>query len=365
MIKGIRRTSFTNAKGIKMYSYYINRDAGSPKFWGPTDLKIDLASQKGLPSGFPEAYTDKKREWEQIIRDIKPDMERFIDEYLEDDRFKGSDQIEGLAKETQANYRMHAEKIRKKFGTISIDVIEDRRFKGAIIKWHLAQGSASAKSADDALTVLSNILDRAFRQGALLRNPAEGIDQLYERPDDKRPVTAEEHKRFMETASQERQDIAETARFTGLRRTDLSTLSWTENKGNRIEKYTSKSRFKKLAIIPLTEEAQAHFARLKARQMNSPLGLQPTVLLGSRGKKMLAGTVGAKVNKWFDKLQIDKTLHNYRNSYVTVLVQAGFSNAEIASIMGWASEDVEELIRVYVRPEEIAAANVAKLERKK
>lgn len=355
MIKGIRRTQFRNAAGAVMYSYYINRDSGSPKFWGPTTTKIDLASQKALPDGFAEAYTDAKREWNDALSTVTDDMERFIDAYLESTKFNQ------LAPATQKNYKMYSKKIRKRFGTASIQVIEDRRFKGQILKWHETLGKSSPQSADICITVLFNILDLAQRSGELLHNPADKITRLYDGGGDKRPVTDEEHALFLARSDPSRQRIALAAYYTGLRAKDLAELTWDKIKGDSVQLYTSKSRYKRFVIIPLVEEAKAFFAAERKRQLESPRGLQMHVLLGPRGKPLTANSLSGKINGQMKELYIDRTLHNYRNAFVTLLVKKDFDPALIAGVLGWSLADVTELIRIYVLADEINAANVRKL----
>lgn len=357
-IKGIGRKSKRYADGIVKYSYYTSRQPGSLRFWGPTENKIDLMPGNPLPPEFVEAYVEAVKAQREDERAMKGDLERFIDDYLEGPKFSG------LSPATQANYRMHAKTVRAAFGTASIAVLEHRRFKGKIITWHHQKGKTAAKSADDALTVLYNVLEQACRRGELMVNRAEKIDRLYVRPDDKRPVTRDEFEKLLKKVTQDRKDIATVAWFTGLRAKDLAELTWNAVKGSYIEHQTSKSRYNKTVHLPLTQDAQSALESIRQRQLGSRLGLQRTVLVGAKGRSMKSGSVSRKINEAFDKLGIDKTLHNFRNSYATVLVRAEFTEEEIATTLGWSLEDVRELIRIYVRPEEINAAKVAKLLRR-
>lgn len=149
--------------------------------------------------------------------------------------------------------------------------------------------------------------------------------------------------------------------LTGLRVSDLATLRWSDVQDNHIKKVTSKGRGKRIAVLPLVPEAQTFLAGLKRQQVLSEAGLQPNLITKGNGQPMKPETVSAIVNGRAKELGIDRTAHNLRNTYATVLVKAGIPDEEIAGIMGWNIVQVRELIRIYVKPEAIAQAHIERL----
>lgn len=285
------------------------------------------------------------------------DCAQFILDYLD------SAEFQKRAKRTQEDHRNHLRKVRAAFGRAPIKDIEDRRFRGDIIAWHAELAGASPKQADNALNAFSVVLGHAVRCGNLLRNPCENVPRAYRENETKEPWGEASQEVFLAHADATQRDAFLLALHTGLRRTDLARLTWDAWKGDHIEWATSKSRGKHLVIIPLLSEATAFLSELRMRQAKSKLGLQRTIMTGRRGRSMTAKGLADLVNKLSITLGIGLTLHQLRNTYATKLVEAQFSDQEIADIMGWTLEDVRQLKRVYVQRDTIVASQVERLRR--
>lgn len=355
-ITGIGWTSARLADGSRVFYYRVTREKGAPVFW-KSSKKVDYRNGP-VPKEFALAYAAAMKQWEneRPARETHGDCARFIAQYLASDKF------EKRAPSTKKQYRSLAEKVEKAFGSASIEVIEDRRFRGRLIDWHETQARRSPKMADDMVQVLSNALEYAFRRGALLRNPASGIEKAYTAPDDKRPIPQHEIDAALAIGRAVDLDVLRLGLFTGLRAKDLAEITWDADKGTHIEWATSKSRRKNTAIIPLTREARAFLDDLRARQMRSRRGMQRTMLLGTKGRSMTPGYVSQRMGRLFDRIGSDATCHRFRNSFATLLVRAGFSDEEIGAAVGWSAGTVREMKAIYVQREEIVAAQVARLD---
>ncbi|MEL7447292.1 MAG: tyrosine-type recombinase/integrase [Pseudomonadota bacterium] len=355
MISGIGWTSGKLADGSKVYYYRVSREPGAPRFWTST-TKIDY--RRGpVPKDFALAYADTLRQWEddRPARESKGDCEMFILQYLASDKFQSRSPV------TQKQYRSMADTVIAEFGKASVTVLEDRRFKGRVVQWHEDEARRSAKMADDMVQVFSNALEYAYRRGDLMHNPVRGIEKAYKAPDDKRPIPQHELDAAFQGASQADADIMGLSLHTGLRATDLAQITWDADKGSHLEWATSKSRRTSVAVVPLTPEARAFLDDLRARQMGKRHGSQRTMLVGTRGRSMRPNTLTQRISKRLSAVGSDATLHRFRNSFVTQLVRAGFSDEEIAGAVGWSVATVADMKRVYVQREELVAAQVARL----
>lgn len=59
--------------------------------------------------------------------------------------------------------------------------------------------------------------------------------------------------------------------------------------------------------------------------------------------------------------QYNNAEHRLRGNFVTLLCIAGFSDADIAYIMGWEKTKVSEMRRIYVDQNDIIMAQIIKL----
>ncbi|MEL7111399.1 MAG: tyrosine-type recombinase/integrase [Pseudomonadota bacterium] len=343
------RTTYKKLASGRTKIYYFPKQSGTPSFFSVMDTP--------LSKPFPDAWHRAYREAMDAItpNQFEGDCAQLIVEFI------GSPKFQGLARATQVGYTRDLGDARKVFGTASIKVMEDRRFRAKLIKWHHDIAGRSPRRADLCIVALRAAFEFALDRGVLFKNPADRIKPLYKSKDDKRPWMPGEIAKFLHDCPQATADAFMLAMYTALRRTDLAKITWDAWKGDRIEWETSKGRGRRVVVIPLTAEAKTFLTDLKSRQAASPLGLQLTMLVGANGRSMTPETLGKKVNERADALGIDNTLHRHRNTFATLLVKAGFEEREIAGIMGWNIHDVHELTRIYVKPDVIVADQVRRL----
>lgn len=139
--------------------------------------------------------------------------------------------------------------------------------------------------------------------------------------------------------------------LTGLRSGDLLRLSWENLHGDYISILTGKSRYKTEAIIPMHDEL--------ARFIIGPPSKGP-ILLNSRGKPW---TDDGWKSSW-QKAQpkgFDRHMHDLRGTFATRLMIGGFSDMEIAMVMGWQPERVAAIRARYVDRGRVARALAERL----
>lgn len=309
-------------------------------------------STKLIEAPYPQDFIDKFNE----VNTIAGECADMIDAYLESPRFLG------LSPQTQDGYRRSLILAKAKFGHRTASQMEQRAFRGEIIDWQEEYAKRSPRAADLHVVALNCALNYAHRKGKLMVNPAANIEPIYVKSETKEPWTDEEATLFLRSdCPHSAANAFKLAKYTGMRVSDLAAIRWNAWSTDHIKVITSKGGGRRIAILPLTTEAQSFLSELKRQQTNSAHGLQPTMLTGDTGRPLKAATVSDLINRRAAALGIDKTAHQLRNTYATLLVHAGIPEDEIAGIMGWSLAQVKELIRIYVKPDVIAAAQIERI----
>jgi len=155
------------------------------------------------------------------------------------------------------------------------------------------------------------------------------------------------------------------AALTGLRREDLTTLTWAEVRENAIVKRAAKvSRGRRRTVtIPRIAELEALLNELRTRSRNE--GVQ-TVLVSSKGAPWTPDGLNTAFDSVRDKVGIFHTdddgtkrakhIHDLRGTFCTKLLKAGLSDEQVADVMGWSPDQVRGIRRVYVDQGQIAMA---------
>lgn len=301
------------------------------------------------PSDFLEAYKAATAH----EKPARGDLDRMCQQYLESPEFAA------LSEASKKGYRPVVDRIRARFGDASIAVIEDRRFRGKLLAWR-DEMQGSARYADMHMIILSSILKHAIAAGKLDRNPAKAIPKLYSAPLDKRPWSEQEIASFLHECPQHLQDALRLKFYTGLRRADLIRIGWNADHGDYLLLTTSKRKAE--AVIPIVPEARVFLDDLKRRQMTSPRGLQPTMLLTSYGTPWKSAGYSTSFRAQAKKSKVTINEHRLRANTATFWMRAGLDDRTIADAMGWSSSEIAQLRRVYVDRKQavVAALNLVK-----
>ncbi|MEO1158618.1 MAG: tyrosine-type recombinase/integrase [Pseudomonadota bacterium] len=345
------RTTYKKLASGRTKIYYYTKPGGTKFF-----EVMDNALTKPFPIPFLTEY-------QAAIDSEKPRAEGDCAQFIVD--YQNSPKFQKLSRVTQESYTRCLTMIRSKFGSASVRIMENRRFKQHILRWHEEMAKSSPRGADTTVIVFKNALDYAKKRGLLLINPAEAIEPAYKPPAERLPWTKEEIATFLAdpTASDHVKQLFLLAMHTGLRRKDLVSLPWDAWKGTYIECKTSKSRYRRTVLITLLDEAQEILRDMKRRQMESPLGLQRTIVVGEQGGSISTAGLHALINTRAKKLGIQKTMHHLRRNRCILLIEAEFTDPEIASEMGWTIDDVKQMKQIYAGSEVIVAARVKQLKK--
>jgi len=260
-----------------------------------------------------------------------------------------------LAESTKKNWAPFLDAVKDRFGHLSIRLFDRPEIKKDIRAWR-DKWAKTPRQADYAKQVLSRVCGFAVAEGALMSNPCEGIESLYANDRSAIIWTADDIAKLCANASPEIGFAAQLAALTGLRKSDLLSLKWSEIDGLAIEKPTSKSKGEQVAIIPLYDDLANLLATIPKRAA--------TVLTTTRGKPWGTGFH----NSWNDAVEraglTERGLHvhDLRGTAATNLYRAGLTEREITEIVGVSETEVAKWIATYVKRDEILRDRIRRMD---
>ena len=256
-------------------------------------------------------------------------FEALIDDYL------ASPEFARLAGVTKADYRRWLTRISVRFGTAPQAIMADFRMKRDITAWR-NKWAAQPRAADRAVGTLSVVLGWAARQGIIAGNIAADLGTLH-RVDHSDEIWEERHWQAVADVPVQIMQVLQLGRMTGLRLGDLLRLDWSHVGPQAIIVTTNKKKVR--AAIPM-------YAALKAFLDALPNRSGP-VLLSSKGT---AWTASGFKSSWARVRPegFDRRFHDLRGTCATWLAELGFTDAEIATVLGWKAGRVSEIRARYV-----------------
>jgi integrase len=270
-----------------------------------------------------------------------PDLKKFHSVIV---RYRSSPDFERLADSTKRNWRPWLDRIDEHFGDLRTRAFDKGdSAKKAIRKWR-GQYSATPRTADYGLQVLSRVLAYAVDPlGEVGTNPCEGVKQVYSNSRADIIWTDADIEKVRVHCSDEVAWAVDLAAHTGLRAGDLVKLSWSHVSADAIIMRTGKSRGRKEAIVPLYPELRALLERIPKRST----AILTSSLKRPWNKDGLSGRFAEAKNKAWPE-DTDLNFNDLRGTAATKFYIAGFTIREIAEMMGWEEESVDKIIRRYV-----------------
>jgi integrase len=284
-------------------------------------------------------------------------------------KYRAAPEFTRLSDDTKAVWRRWLDRIEADateldIGGLPLAALDDRRVRGDLLAWR-DQWADRPRTADYAMQVLGRVLSWSMGRGILALNAAAGVEQLYESNRADQIWTAAEIAAYEAAAlSPEIAVIVPLACLTGMRRTDLTRLSWSHVGDVAIVRPTGKSRGRKTQVIPLLAETKALLDKIRAQQQRRhaelcalaqrkdrpPPPMPTTVLSNTRSRPWSPNGLEHQVidTKAAAKPVVDKHLHDARGTFGTRLRKAGLSASEIADVLGWEEARVERLLATYV-----------------
>lgn len=339
-VKGLHTTKATLADGTKRVYYYawkggprINAEPGTPDFWAAYNKIVSARREHAVGT----------------LGDV-------IDEYLTSGEFKK------VSSSHQRALRSYLEMIRKQFGTMPLQVVEDRRVRSDFRKWR-DKFTATPRKADYAWTTLSRLMTFAIDRGHISANPCTGGGRLYNADRADKIWGADDLRAFLEAASLPLQRALMLALWTGQRQGDLLRLTWAAYDGNVIRLKQSKGKARVPVPVggPIKDMLDAMLAARKSAKEPKAV----TILTNSKGQPWTGDGFRTSWEKAYKKAELgDLHFHDLRGTAVTRLALAGCTVPEIASITGHSLKTVQEILdKHYLGGRlELAEAAIKKLD---
>lgn len=251
--------------------------------------------------------------------------------------YKVSPEYSNLAASTRRDYQRLLDRVNTEFGNAPIEAFEDRRMRSEIMAWR-DKWAEKPCTADKHMVMISTLLEWGMQRGMLSLNVAAGIPNLHSADRSEIIWTDAEWTAITPHASAQLLTALRLCSLTGLRRGDLVGLVWENIKPSVIDVMTDKR--KRRAVIPIFNELRDLLATLGERE--------GSVLKNSRGQQWTASGLGGVYQKAKNAAGIDVHIHDLRGTYVTYLCVKGLMNEDIARIVGWSSQTVEQVRFRYV-----------------
>lgn len=261
--------------------------------------------------------------------------------------YRASPQFQSKAPKTQEDYRQRLDQIDHRFGRVPIRLIP--KLRGEVIKWR-DEMADTPRAADRCVGMLVTVLEWAVDRETIDRNPLLKIKKLHKadradliwEPHHWQAIEALDDKGAHKVPGYVRRVLV-LGSLTGLRIGDLLRLAWEDLQPGYLALSTRKTGGE--AIIPLHPEL--------ARFLTGPG--RGAVLRDTRGKPW---TMEGWKSAW-GRAQpegFDRHVHDLRGTFATRLMAAGFSDTEIALVMGWRAERIAAIRMRYVDRGRVARA---------
>jgi integrase len=248
----------------------------------------------------------------------------------------------------------------KKLRSITYGDLE--RFKSVRINTRTQHGTPrSITSVNRELEVLRNMLNVAYREGWILRNPftlGQPIIQKAHEKKRERILTLEEEKSLLAACTGRRfhlRPIAIMALDTGMRRGEILTLSWGDvdlkNGLITVQAFHSKTEQERtLKMTPrLNHELMTIYQAEPRKTDQSIFGIIDNVKKSFTSACKDAGIVGAR-------------FHDLRHTFASRLIRAGVSQAEVSRLLGHNNtRTTDRYININLETAERAAHALASL----
>jgi integrase len=279
----------------------------------------------------PELIAKAQRATGRVARD---NLNRIIDLYRDSPEFAAK------ADKTKEDYRQRLDQCSEQFGRVPTRLIPE--LGPEVIKWRDSM-AGTPRAADRCVGMLHTVI-RWGKQRGMVRgdNPASDIGKLH-RVNRADLIWEARHWEAVATVPGYLHRALVLGSLTGFRIGDLLRLAWEDVRDGYIALVTEKTGAE--AIIPLHPDL--------ARFLTGP----------GRGA-ILRNTLGEPwtVEGWKSAWQrarpdgFDRKVHDLRGTFATRLMIAGFSDTEIAVVMGWRAERIAMIRARYVDRGRVARA---------
>ena len=191
--------------------------------------------------------------------------------------------------------------------------------------------AVAAKTANHDLKSLRMLFKAARKDGYVFESPAEAVDTIRHRggKNARRPFTIAELRAVMGVASPEWRSMIQFGLFTGMRLSDVASLTWANLDTVRNELRYQARKTGKVLILPIVGPLAAHVSTLPAADVpNAPLHPRAFAALQRTGKS-------GNLSNWFADLLADAGLRERKSHHATEATRKGRDAARAGNALSF------------------------------
>lgn len=255
----------------------------------------------------------------------------------------------GMSDSTRAEWTRHVKKIVAHWGKLEVSGIEPKHV--AMLRDEYAGTPATA---NNILRCLGSMIAWGIERGYRKDNPVSHVKQ-FPSGDGYAPWPWEVIEAVRETLRPDLWHAVALALYTGQRLADVLAMAWTALSRNGLTVRQGKTG--KLLLIPVHRDLSAVLETIPRQAV--------TILTSSQGRPWTGDGFQSTWSKSKPAIVRDLGLvfHGLRKSAVVTLLEAGCTDAEVASITGQSRAMVEHYAKL-VNQEKLARTAILKWERK-
>lgn len=252
------------------------------------------------------------------------------------DLYRASHAFTSKAKSTRDDYASWLNRISHRFGRVPQARVNELRPEIIIWRDELAD---TPRAADRAVGMISTLFAWALDRSLISDNPASGIRKLH-KVDRSDLIWELPHWFAVAPLPCHITRPIGLAGMTGLALTDLLSLKWEDVGDLAIE--TRRQKTGEAVVIPLYADLKGFLGQRGAGEVLRTSTGRPWTTSGFKSSWQKAKPKG-----------FNRTFHDLRGTFVTMLAMRDFSDAQIALIAGWSSERVAQIRARYVNRERV------------
>lgn len=271
-----------------------------------------------------------------------------------------------LADKTKQNWRRSLDLIDAKFGDLPFKALGSKGAGKAMIAWRNSFKD-TPRQADVHMTVLKRLLSWGVENFEIDSNPVEGVSGIYSSNRAALIVENDALEAILAKATPQARLAIRFAAATGVRREDICDIEWSFVRGNHILFATNKSRGRKTVVVPLLGDAKTVVEELsQQRETTISEGRVPSKFMFLTGSK--SPWKPDSLTQAFSRAAAaagvtGRSFNDLRGTAITRFAIAGFSNEQIADIVGWELSRVSNIRKHYVDATNVANGLIDRLER--
>ena len=232
--------------------------------------------------------------------------------------------------------------------------------KTQILAFRDAQIARSATAtANTDLKIIKMVFRSARLENYLLQDPAEGVKVVKNRlvqSERRRPFTIDELRAILAVADSEWQSLIKFGLYTGQRLADLATLTWAQIDLERDEIHLTTRKTNKQLLIPIAQPLREHLLTITSEDnprspvhprsfgiVNAQEGRVATLsnqfsdLLAATGLRLPRNHESRGIGCKGKRARMDTSFHSLRHTAVSLLKDAGISDAVVMALVGHES----------------------------